>query len=152
MTQTATTQAVMNVVLRSQGCDFEEIVHDFFAHVHFEEHEFLPLAQEILSRHGEMAALGLALHKQQKLDEAVAEFRKAIDIDPKFAEAQKVAKDDARIRTEYATVPSPRRAHTKPSPAAPPGRTPRSPTGPRSSSPAPAQRSARRRRQGRRAR
>ena len=28
MTQTATTQAVMNVVLRSQGCDLEEIVHD----------------------------------------------------------------------------------------------------------------------------
>jgi hypothetical protein len=28
MTQTATTQAVMNVVLRSQGCELEEIVHD----------------------------------------------------------------------------------------------------------------------------
>ncbi|MGQ0556771.1 MAG: hypothetical protein ACT4PN_12595 [Nitrospiraceae bacterium] len=28
MTQTATTQAVMTVVLRSQGCDLEEIVHD----------------------------------------------------------------------------------------------------------------------------
>ena len=28
MTQAATTQAVMNVVLRSQGCDLEEIVHD----------------------------------------------------------------------------------------------------------------------------
>ena len=28
MTQAATTQAVMNIVLRSQGCDLEEIVHD----------------------------------------------------------------------------------------------------------------------------
>lgn len=28
MTQTATTQAVMNIVLRSQGCDLEEIVCD----------------------------------------------------------------------------------------------------------------------------
>ena len=28
MTQTATTQAVMNVVLRSQGCELEELVHD----------------------------------------------------------------------------------------------------------------------------
>jgi hypothetical protein len=28
MTQAATTQAVMNVVLRSQGCDLEEILHD----------------------------------------------------------------------------------------------------------------------------
>ncbi len=28
MTQAATSQAVMNVVLRSQGCDLEEIVHD----------------------------------------------------------------------------------------------------------------------------
>lgn len=27
MTPTATTQAVMEVVLRSQGCDLEEIVH-----------------------------------------------------------------------------------------------------------------------------
>lgn len=28
MTQTATTQAVMNIVLRSQGCELEEIIHD----------------------------------------------------------------------------------------------------------------------------
>jgi hypothetical protein len=28
MTQTATTQAVMSVVLRSQGCELEEIVRD----------------------------------------------------------------------------------------------------------------------------
>ncbi|MBH0202341.1 MAG: hypothetical protein HP496_08620 [Nitrospira sp.] len=28
MTQTATTQAVMDIVLRSQGCDLEEIVHE----------------------------------------------------------------------------------------------------------------------------
>ena len=41
----------------------EAIVQHFFAHVHFEEHDFLPLAQKILSRHSsEMAALGVALH------------------------------------------------------------------------------------------
>jgi hemerythrin-like domain-containing protein len=41
----------------------EAIVQHFFAHVHFEEHDFLPLAQKILSRHSsEMAALGMALH------------------------------------------------------------------------------------------
>lgn len=28
MTQTATTQAVMDIVLRSPGCDLEDIVHD----------------------------------------------------------------------------------------------------------------------------
>lgn len=28
MTQTATTQAVMEIVLRSPGCDIEEIVHE----------------------------------------------------------------------------------------------------------------------------
>jgi len=41
----------------------EAIVQHFFAHVHFEEHDFLPLAQKILSRQSsEMAALGVALH------------------------------------------------------------------------------------------
>jgi hemerythrin-like domain-containing protein len=41
----------------------EAIVQHFFAHVHFEEHDFLPLAQKILSRQSsEMAALGMALH------------------------------------------------------------------------------------------
>ncbi|MBI5275396.1 MAG: hemerythrin domain-containing protein [Burkholderiales bacterium] len=45
------------------GTVLEELVQHFFAHVHFEEHEFLPLAQQILSRKSrEMAALGMALH------------------------------------------------------------------------------------------
>lgn len=41
----------------------EVLVQHFFAHVHFEEQDFLPLAQQILGRSSEeMAALGLALH------------------------------------------------------------------------------------------
>ena len=48
----------------------EDIVQHFFAHVHFEEHDFLPLAQRILSRHSsEMAALGMALHTRHDHEE-----------------------------------------------------------------------------------
>jgi hemerythrin-like domain-containing protein len=45
----------------------EDLVQHFFAHVHYEEHEFLPLAQQILSRQSrEMAALGRALHTRHE--------------------------------------------------------------------------------------
>ncbi len=50
---------------RMDGALIEDLVQHFFAHVHFEEHEFLPLAQAILVRHGAtMKALDLALHKR----------------------------------------------------------------------------------------
>jgi hemerythrin-like domain-containing protein len=45
----------------------QEIVQHFFAHVHYEEQEFLPLAQRILSREGnEMAELAKALHTRHE--------------------------------------------------------------------------------------
>jgi hypothetical protein len=41
----------------------EELVQAFLAHANFEEQQFLPLAETILSRNGNhMAALGLSLH------------------------------------------------------------------------------------------
>lgn len=41
----------------------QDLVQHFFAHAHYEEEYFLPLAQEILGRHDEtMAALGDRLH------------------------------------------------------------------------------------------
>lgn len=41
----------------------EELVQAYQAHAHFEEQQFLPLAETILARNGNhMAALGLALH------------------------------------------------------------------------------------------
>lgn len=43
----------------------QDMVQHFFAHAHFEEEHFLPLAQKILGRHGDsMAALGRALHER----------------------------------------------------------------------------------------
>ena len=51
----------------------EDIVQHFFAHAHFEEEHFLPLAQKILGRQGEvMAELGRAMHERQRLQGAVA--------------------------------------------------------------------------------
>ncbi len=45
----------------------EDMVQHFFAHAHFEEEHFLPLAQKILGRHGEaMAALGRTLHERHR--------------------------------------------------------------------------------------
>lgn len=45
----------------------EDMVQHFFAHAHFEEEHFLPLAQKILARHGEaMAALGRTLHERRR--------------------------------------------------------------------------------------
>jgi hemerythrin-like domain-containing protein len=44
----------------------EDLVQHFFAHAHYEEEHFLPLAQKILGRHGEvMAALGRTLHERR---------------------------------------------------------------------------------------
>lgn len=49
----------------------QDMVQHFFAHAHFEEEHFLPLAQKILGRHSEsMAALGLALHRRHEADAA----------------------------------------------------------------------------------
>jgi len=43
------------------------VVQHFFAHAHFEEEHFLPLAQKILGRHGEaMASLGRTLHERHR--------------------------------------------------------------------------------------
>jgi len=43
----------------------QDLVQHFFAHAHFEEAHFLPLAQKILGRHSEtMTALGRALHER----------------------------------------------------------------------------------------
>jgi iron-sulfur cluster repair protein YtfE (RIC family) len=43
----------------------EDMVQHFFAHAHFEEEHFLPLAQTVLGRHGDaMAALGRTLHER----------------------------------------------------------------------------------------
>jgi hemerythrin-like domain-containing protein len=45
----------------------EDMVQHFFAHAHFEEEHFLPLAQKILGRHDEaMAALGRTLHERHR--------------------------------------------------------------------------------------
>jgi hemerythrin-like domain-containing protein len=45
----------------------EDMVQHFFAHAHFEEEHFLPLAQKILGRHTEaMAALGRTLHERHR--------------------------------------------------------------------------------------
>lgn len=45
----------------------EDIVQHFFAHAHFEEEHFLPLAQKILSRESEaMASLGRTLHERRR--------------------------------------------------------------------------------------
>ena len=47
----------------------QDLVQHFFAHAHFEEEHFLPLAQKILGRHSEsMAALGRALHQRRQAD------------------------------------------------------------------------------------
>lgn len=43
----------------------EDLVQHFFAHAHFEEEHFLPVAQKVLGRHGEaMASLGRTLHER----------------------------------------------------------------------------------------
>jgi iron-sulfur cluster repair protein YtfE (RIC family) len=43
----------------------EDLVQHFFAHAHFEEEHFLPIAQKILGRDGEaMASLGRTLHER----------------------------------------------------------------------------------------
>jgi hemerythrin-like domain-containing protein len=48
----------------------EDLVQHFFAHAHFEEEHFLPLAQQILGRHSEaMAELGRALHERHRASE-----------------------------------------------------------------------------------
>lgn len=45
----------------------ENLVQHFFAHAHFEEEHFLPLAQKILGRHSDaMAALGRSLHERHR--------------------------------------------------------------------------------------
>ena len=45
----------------------QDMVQHFFAHAHFEEEHFLPVAQKVLGRHGEaMADLGRALHRRQQ--------------------------------------------------------------------------------------
>ena len=45
----------------------EDMVQHFFAHAHFEEEHFLPLAQEILARQSDaMAALGRAVHERHR--------------------------------------------------------------------------------------
>jgi hemerythrin-like domain-containing protein len=45
----------------------EDLVQHFFAHAHFEEEHFLPIAQKILGRHGEaMASLGRTLHERHR--------------------------------------------------------------------------------------
>lgn len=45
----------------------QDLVQHFFAHAHFEEEHFLPLAQKILGRHSEaMAALGRSLHERHR--------------------------------------------------------------------------------------
>lgn len=49
----------------------QNLVQHFFAHAHFEEEHFLPLAQKILGRHGEaMAALGRSLHERHRASTA----------------------------------------------------------------------------------
>lgn len=50
----------------------EDMVQHFFAHAHFEEEHFLPLAQKILGRESEaMAALGRTLHESRRAAAAV---------------------------------------------------------------------------------
>lgn len=50
----------------------EDMVQHFFAHAHFEEEHFLPLAQKILARESEvMAALGRTLHESRRAAAAV---------------------------------------------------------------------------------
>lgn len=45
----------------------EDMVQHFFAHAHFEEEHFLPLAQKILGRESEvMAMLGRSLHESRR--------------------------------------------------------------------------------------
>jgi hemerythrin-like domain-containing protein len=45
----------------------EDLVGHFFAHAHFEEEYFLPVAEEILRRDSkQLAALGVALHARHK--------------------------------------------------------------------------------------
>ncbi len=45
----------------------EDMVQHFFAHAHYEEEHFLPLAQKILGRESEvMAALGRTLHESRR--------------------------------------------------------------------------------------
>lgn len=49
----------------------DDLVQHFFAHVHFEEEEFLPLAQHILERHnGDITKLGHALHVRHEKTQA----------------------------------------------------------------------------------
>lgn len=51
----------------------QDMVQHFFAHAHFEEEHFLPVAQKILGRHSEsMAALGRALHERDRRQQAGA--------------------------------------------------------------------------------
>lgn len=50
----------------------EDMVQHFFAHAHFEEEHFLPLAQKILGRESEvMAMLGRSLHESRRAAAAV---------------------------------------------------------------------------------
>lgn len=45
----------------------EDMVQHFFAHAHFEEEHFLPLAQKVLGRHSDvMAELGRSLHDRHR--------------------------------------------------------------------------------------
>ncbi|HEY0826254.1 MAG TPA: hemerythrin domain-containing protein [Ramlibacter sp.] len=45
----------------------EDLVQHFFAHAHFEEEHFLPLAQKVLGRQGEaMATLGRTMHERHR--------------------------------------------------------------------------------------
>lgn len=50
----------------------EDMVQHFFAHAHYEEEHFLPVAQKILGRESEvMAALGRTLHESRRAAAAV---------------------------------------------------------------------------------
>ena len=67
-------QAVANGYLSGlDSARLHELVKRFNEHVRFEEEEFLPFAQMVLSRHSEdMATLGLALHRRHEAAEIMA--------------------------------------------------------------------------------
>nr|WP_238344318.1 hemerythrin domain-containing protein [Ramlibacter lithotrophicus] len=64
-------QPAIEAVTRGQvpvldAAAIEDLVQHFFAHAHFEEEHFLPIAQKVLGRHGEvMASLGRKLHERR---------------------------------------------------------------------------------------
>ena len=55
------------------------LVSRYHGHARYEEEQFLPLAQQILSRNGDhLAALGLALHLRHALPEVLERYRTRI--------------------------------------------------------------------------